>query len=394
MKRISPSWIDWDVGENNFPDQVKPPNVNKKQGRDAEEADVKSASETQVITPDVASKRAKAVRMQQKKIRLNQGHNYTQQPILLHPTPISNVTYERPSNVDLRVQKNKDRIDELLKTIEVRNKTNNIQFKKVDANNIARNKNKILKRISAKPTKAYKKFTKSQIEDHRETAKNYKDHHNWKLNPNPVKSEFSLANLRNRKLGSTLALLFSKIAEERMGEKIIGSDKWDIEQIMFRRISKKLITNCRYKRERQKVIIMLDSSPSCSRMANLYSQISTEACKYEDVELYDAPNGYAHSKYCSSERKFVSLSDDEIDLTYLWSGFEDRTIIYFGDTDALRSIKSAYKTNEVHWFFQAQRNYGDLKQQTDRIRREYGDMVNVYSANDVDEIVRAVRDIR
>ena len=385
MKRISPSWIDWDVGENNFPDQVKPPNVNKKQGLDAAVADFTSATETQVIVPAPVSKNNKAV-----KIRLNQGHNYTQSSTLA----INATTYERPSNVDPRVQKNKDKIDELLKTIEVRNKTNNIQFKKVDANNIARNKNKILKRISAKPTKAYKKFTKSQIEDHRETAKNYKDHHNWKLNPNPVKSEFSLANLRNRKLGSTLALLFSKIAEERMGEKIIGSDKWDIEQIMFRRISKKLITNCRYKRERQKVIIMLDSSPSCSRMANLYSQISTEACKYEDVELYDAPNGYAHSKYCLSERKFVSLSDDEIDLTYLWSGFEDRTIIYFGDTDALRSIKSAYKTNEVHWFFQAQRNYGDLKQQTDRIRREYGDMVNVYSANDVDEIVRAVRDIR
>ena len=50
MKKISPSWINWDVGSNNFSDQVKPPNVNKKQGQDAEEADVKSASKPQVHT--------------------------------------------------------------------------------------------------------------------------------------------------------------------------------------------------------------------------------------------------------------------------------------------------------------------------------------------------------
>lgn len=378
MKRISPSWIDWDVGQNNFPDQVKPPNVNKKQGQDAEVVDVGSATETQGMNPTYGPSGGKTF-----EVRVNKAYQKQQ------------TTYERPNDVDVSGQKNKDRIDKLLKSIKVRNKINDISFEKTDANKILRNKNNILKRSSAKPTKAYKKFTKAQLEDYRDITKEYKNHHNWKLNPRPVKSEFSFTSLRNRKLGSTLALLFSKIAEERMGDKTIGSDKWDMEQIMFRRISKKLITNCKYTREKQKIIIMLDSSPSCSRMANLYSQISTEACRYEDVELYDAPNGYAHSKYCLSERKFISLSDDEIDSTYLWSGFEGRTIIYFGDTDALRSIKGAYKANEVHWFFQGRKSYiEDLKSQTDKIRSKYGDMVKVYSANSVDEIVRAVRDIR
>ena len=113
--------------------------------------------------------------------------------------------------------------------------------------------------------------------------------------------------------------MFSKIAEERMGDKIQGSDKWDIEKIMFRRISKKVITDCKYSREKKRLVLMLDSSPSCSRMAKTYSKIATESANFDDIEIYDAPNGYVHSVYDARTKKFRALERDELDYTYLWN---------------------------------------------------------------------------
>ena len=124
--------------------------------------------------------------------------------------------------------------------------------------------------ISAKKTKALRSISKYKLQKAREFARDNVHDRDWKLNPNPVSSEFTLRGLRNRKLASNLALLFSKVAEERIGDKIAGRHKWDVEKIMFRRISKKLITHCKYSRDKEKIIIILDSSPSCSRMANLF----------------------------------------------------------------------------------------------------------------------------
>lgn len=217
-----------------------------------------------------------------------------------------------------------------------------------------------------------------------------------KQNLNNISKSFDYEYLRNRKLSSTLSLLFGKIAEERMGDRTEGSDKWDIEKIMFRRISKKVITDCKYAREKQRLVLMLDSSPSCSSMANVYSQIATESANFDDLEIYDAPNGYAHSIYNPREGKFVKLSVEEIEYTALWGGFNGRTIIYFGDTDATRSIRASWSHNDIHWFYRSYEDY-DLKCQkldTQSIRRKWSDKVTVYMCNDIPQLMQAVRDMR
>ena len=209
---------------------------------------------------------------------------------------------------------------------------------------------------------------------------------------------FDYESLRNRKLGSNLSLMFSKIAEERMGDKTQGSDKWDIEKIMFRRISKKVITDCKYSREKKRLVLMLDSSPSCSRMAKTYSKIATESANFDDIEIYDAPNGYVHSVYDSRIKKFRALERDELDYTYLWNGFQNRTIIYFGDSDATRSIQSSYKHNDLHWFYQRsyheEYTYEQNQSYLNGISKRYNHQVKIYECCNVSQLIQAVRDMR
>ena len=57
---------------------------------------------------------------------------------------------------------------------------------------------------------------------------------------------------------------------------------------------------------------MLDTSPSCKRVASFYGLIAQLAAKYDDIEMYDAPNGYAHSIYDKRIKKFRELNTDEI----------------------------------------------------------------------------------
>ena len=228
--------------------------------------------------------------------------------------------------------------------------------------------------------------------------------HGWSLgrgsynvNTNRTGSSFDYETLRNRKLSSTLSLLFGKIAEERMGDKIEGADKWDIEKIMFRRISKKIITDCKYAREKKHLVLMLDSSPSCRSMAKTYSAIATESANFDDVEIYDAPNGYAHSIYDPRTKEFRKLEREELNCTYYWNGFENRTIIYFGDNDATRIIDKAYKHNEIHWFYQY--SYGcasmsDKILHTDSLRENWSGKLHVHLCNDIEQLMRSVRDMR
>ena len=245
-------------------------------------------------------------------------------------------------------------------------------------------------------TKRTSNYTSETLSSNREDMKYYRRKgSSWKLNKKPERSAFSYDALHNRKLGSTLALLFSKIAEERMGDKIIGEDKWDVEDIMFRRVSKKVITNCKYTREKKHLILILDRSPSCKDMAQTYSEIATESAMFDDIEIFDAPNGYAHSIYNPLRKDFINLTDEEIDAMYHWNSLQDRTIIYFGDEDAVRSINNSNKHNEIHWFYKSYTSYDKDREYKDLIDK-YKDRKNItiYKCNNTEELMEAVRSMK
>tara|TARA_R100000234_G_C5000399_1_gene180059 strand:- start:1304 stop:2359 length:1056 start_codon:yes stop_codon:yes gene_type:complete len=246
------------------------------------------------------------------------------------------------------------------------------------------------------PAKRILDAPKTEMKYNVEEAKYNLNERNWKLrefdvNTSKTSKSFYFDKLRNRKLSSTLSLLFSKIAEERMGDKIEGTDKWDVDKIMFRNVSKKIITNCKYSREKERLVLLLDSSPSCSRMANTYSQISTEASKFDDIEIYDAPNGYAHSIYDPRSKSYRRLTEDELNATLYWSAFDGRTVIYFGDEDAMRSIHRSWKHCDLHWFY---KSYSSSESFIKRRQEKFAGKLKIYKCNNVDELMEAVRSMR
>tara|TARA_R100001591_G_scaffold40268_1_gene51903 strand:+ start:15760 stop:16902 length:1143 start_codon:yes stop_codon:yes gene_type:complete len=376
---VNPSWSIWNIGdaqEIERSEKVEPPVQNKNEAQNDEMADVKSAIDSSISS------------------YVKPKDVFEADESKVDDTMLRAASYNYEDEL---IQEDLDKVLDRLqrKTLNIAELTDDeFTIRGFADTGIPNNTNVA---TSATKTRAMKHVSKHRLEDHREYAKRHIEINNWKINTQRVESQFSFTALQNRKLSSNLAIMFAKIAEERTGDKIEGRHKWDIEKVMFRRVSKKLITQCKYSRDKEKIIILLDSSPSCSKMADLYSQISTEACKYEHVELYDAPNGYIHSKYSISQRAYVPLTDEQLDNVYHWLGFENRTIIYFGDCDATDSISASYEYNEIHWFFQnPYRRYSkeDQEAMMSNLREQWQGKLKLYECNNVNEIVKAVKEMK
>ena len=167
-----------------------------------------------------------------------------------------------------------------------------------------------------------------------------------------VPCKLSLDGVKNRRLGANLSRTLSKIAQDKIGADIEGDDFWDTARLTMRQFNKESIFNCRNSRETQNIIILLDSSPSCSRQSNFYSKIASQCVQYGDIELYDAPNGrlvhiYSHKNKEFS--KFITMQD-VMNNVHQWSLFKNRTILFFGDFDGWQTIMKGTANNKVYYF--------------------------------------------
>ena len=106
-------------------------------------------------------------------------------------------------------------------------------------------------------------------------------------------------------------------------------------------------------REKHNIIIILDSSPSCSRYANFYGKIASQCVQYGDVELYDGPNARLVHIYKPREKSFVTFltAEDIFNNVHEWSLFKNRTIIFFGDSDGLYTVLKNTVHNKVYYFY-------------------------------------------
>ena len=116
-------------------------------------------------------------------------------------------------------------------------------------------------------------------------------------------------------------------------------------------------------REKHNIIIILDSSPSCSDYANFYSSIASQCVKYGDIELYDAPNARLVHYYKSREKAFVKFltKDDIINNVHKWSMFKNRTIIFFGDFDGFEIAINGTANNKVYYFLTGKKDDFDYE---------------------------------
>ena len=177
-------------------------------------------------------------------------------------------------------------------------------------------------------------------------------------NDKRTKSVFAVAKeSKDKRLANTLSIMVSKLAEERSGDVIIGEDEWDLQELMMRSITKRNIYSCMQSRERENIVMVLDSSPSCQSTSELYAKIAMLSVKIGCLDIYLAPNAYVTHKMNNKSYKYEPIFDLSKDSSFIVCGmdelhnfFKNRVILYFGDWDGEYMIAKASQTNEIHWF--------------------------------------------
>ena len=231
--------------------------------------------------------------------------------------------------------------------------------------------------------------------------KDFRDDYDYsRINKNPAPAgKLSLKDVKNRRLGVELARIISKLAEDNIGAYTEGDDFWDCDRLAMRQITKESIFNCKMSREKHNIIIILDSSPSCSRYANFYGKIASQCVQYGDVELYDGPNARLVHIYKPREKSFVKFltAEDVFNNVHEWSLFKNRTIIFFGDSDGFHIALRNTVHNKVYYFYTSDENDFQYALQD---HTDYGGDCNtknlkpIYNIKDVDSFMKACKKLK
>ena len=202
---------------------------------------------------------------------------------------------------------------------------------------------------------------------------------------------------RDRRLSSSLAVIISKLAEDKTGEPIIGEDEWDVQELMMRSITRRNIYHCMQSRERENIVLVLDSSPSCERSAKLYGQIAYLSCKLGNLDIYLAPNARLTHKMNAKTHEYeniFSMPEDKnliaCQMDSLHNFFRNRVILFFGDYDGVRHICLASHNNEVYWL---NNDYEDEYEHENHLcdRKFNG---TVFQVNDRKDLINVIRKLR
>jgi hypothetical protein len=164
-------------------------------------------------------------------------------------------------------------------------------------------------------------------------------------NPHHAPQAFALEGRYLRGLAARFARMVSKVAEDSADLPAPGDDEWDLEELRMRRFTGRHVNQCRQTREKRKVAVVLDTSPSCEHQARLFGAVAQVAEALGDCDLYDAPNFSLVARQQAG--RWVPLPEPE----RAWH-FERRVVLAFGDFDGLDSICNASKTrgNKIYWF--------------------------------------------
>ena len=174
-----------------------------------------------------------------------------------------------------------------------------------------------------------------------------------KINMNPaMPGKYDLRSVRDRRIAANFARVMSKIAEDNVGAETEGDDFWDVNRIMSRKISKESILKCRMSREKRRIVLLLDSSPSCSSYSNFYSKMAVVAAEYGDVEMYDAPNGRIVHRWNLRKKRFERFLTPQDILAGVseWSMFRNRVVVIFSDYDAAHIALKNTVHNKIYYF--------------------------------------------
>ncbi len=189
-----------------------------------------------------------------------------------------------------------------------------------------------------------------------------------------------------RGLATRFARMVSKLAEDNADLPQDGDEEWDINALVRRRFTGKLPNQCRMTREKRKVVVVLDTSPSCAHQARLFGSVAQIAEELGDCEMYDAPNFALHSRWEDGE--WILLPAGERG----WA-FRNRVVLAFGDFDGIDHICEASRVrgNRIYWFSCEERPQV-MERNRDLFVRNYRG--HYHPAMNLDALMRAMGRVR
>lgn len=195
---------------------------------------------------------------------------------------------------------------------------------------------------------------------------------------------FVLEYLRRSRLRAAFARIVSKIAEDLAGWPVEGDDEWSIPTLMQRRITREHLANCRQSREKEALVVILDTSGSCLPQARFYNSIAAAAVQSGDVELYAAPNAGLRAQ--RTRQGWIGIPEKS------WP-FQKRTIIFFGDFDGGDAVVEASWRNTLYWFCSEGTRYPSMRQHpwcSYNLKHFKG---KYYNCNDEQDFIRLLKKI-
>jgi len=248
------------------------------------------------------------------------------------------------------------------------------------------------KNIAAKFTMEDREIDLSRYDGNVYWSKGFIDD-DYKINDGRAKSVMSMANhTKDRRLAFNLAVIISKLAEDKIGEPTIGEDEWDMPELMLRSITKRNIYQCMHSREREVIVLILDTSPSCEHLSHFYSKIAYLASTLGCLEIYLAPNARLTHKMNPRNGQYEEIFDLENDSDAILckahepaNFFNKRVILFFGDYDGRYKIKAMSNNNTVYWF------NNDFSRRSNSHKGFNGEIYSCTSEKDFINITRKLR---
>ena len=140
---------------------------------------------------------------------------------------------------------------------------------------------------------------------------------------------------------------------------------------------------------------MLDTSPSCRQVADFYGLIANIAEGYDDIEVYDVPNGRIMHKYSRRYKRFVPAwnIEDIINRAYEWKYMKNRTVLMFSDSDCTEIVEKNIGVNNAIVLCHKYRDdaYGLCDIET-KLENKGGKIF--YGVNSPDKLMEVVRKLK
>jgi hypothetical protein len=189
-----------------------------------------------------------------------------------------------------------------------------------------------------------------------------------------------------RGLAARFARMVSKLAEDHADLPDDGDDEWDLNALVRRRFTGKLPNQCRMSRDKRKVVVVLDTSPSCAHQAKLFGSIAQIAEELGDCEIFDAPNFGIEARWETGA--WINLPQAGRD----WP-FRQRVVLAFGDFDGIEHIcgASRQRGNRIYWFCCEERP-PVLESQRENFVRNYKG--KYFAANQIQQLMRQMGKVR